>query len=425
MNARHPSPIVLATARSAVAICRTALLIAVVAMSGCGGRAPWAVRPVDVPPEDLRSVVQGTNDFGLDLFRRAAPTQTNCALSPVSIALALAMTEVGARGETAAQLRKALRTGLSGSRSLQASQSMLAALHPDTAAVEFTIANAAWPQKTASADAAGIRREFLDAIARHFGASAEPLDFVADPEAARTRINRWVSERTRGRIDDLFAPGSIDRDTRLILTNAVYFLGRWKTPFEVSSTRPAPFRSLSGAPTSVQMMEEEDKYEFAETDEVRVLRLPYEGGFSMTLVLPIAADGFPAMLASLDRARIDRWTAALKEQRVHVRLPRFEVNRRLGLRPVLSELGLAEMFTDRADFSGMVAEGNLPVQDVVHRVFLRLDEAGTEAAAATGAKLGVTSMPATFTADRPFVYLLRDDRTGTILFIGCLTDPGR
>lgn len=270
-----------------------------------------------------------------------------------------------------------------------------------------------------------------------FGAELEPLNF-ADADRSRHHINGWVAKQTVGSIRDLIPPSALNEQTRLVLVNAIYFLGQWIHPFDARSTVPAAFRAASGATHAVPTMHQLGYLAFAHTDGVKVLELPYRGGkVSMLLVLPDTTDGLETVERRLSPAVLDQWLSATSPQSVLVSLPKFEINpaQPLALRDTLSALGMARAFdSDHADFSGIAnpASGadRLFISEVYHKAFVKLDELGTEAAAATAVVLVETSAappsgppPEQFRADHPFLFVLRHAPSGAILFIGRITDP--
>ncbi len=386
------------------------------------------------------TVAASGNAFAFDLYQRLRADPSNLIYSPYSIAAALTMTYAGARGTTAQQMAGVLHISLPPDELHPA----MAALHADLLAVEpadsgeeplrLSIANAVWGQQGYP-----FRAEYLDLLDEYYGAGLRLLDFVAAPEPARQAINDWVSDETEQRIEDLLPPGSIDPDTRLVLTNAIYFKGAWASAFEDYLSLDGPFTLLDGSTVTVPMMGQTGYFGYAASDSAagasfQAVALPYQGGGAAMLILvpevgAPEAGGFDSFEASLDADVFQAALDSLESTNVALTMPRFETTAEFSLVETLAALGMPDAFAPaRADFSGMAdpAGGDLYVSEVVHKAFIAVDEAGTEAAAATGVVIGVTSagpMPVELTIDRPFIYAIYDRATGAILFLGRVLDP--
>mgnify|MGYP000909768649 FL=1 len=267
--------------------------------------------------------------------------------------------------------------------------------------------------------------EFLDTLALNYGAGLRLVDYrdEAARERARQAINAWVAQATENTIQDLFAPGALTPDTRLVLANAIYFRGEWATPFNPDSYE-APFTLLSGETISVTTMSRRTLTASVSGPGYQAISLPYQGGRAEMLIVVPDAGEFAAFEAALTPERLDEIAAALEPGDVKVYLPRFQFRTELSLKGTLADLGLDAAFDpQRADFSGMTGEPNLHIADVVHKAFVAVDELGTEASAATGLTFEVVSMPLEVRADRPFFFAIRDTTTGALLFLGRVTDP--
>ncbi len=382
------------------------------------------IPPGSTPP-NLPAVVEGHKAFALDLYRELSRRPGNLFFSPFSVSTALAMTYVGARGETASEMASVLRFPADREKLYPAHARLLARLDPGeerhpTPTHKLTIANHLWGQS-------GI--DWLPAFQQtcrdYYRSDLSLLDFVADPEAARLTINDWAADRTEQRIQNLLLPGDITGDTPLVLTNTIHFLGEWQRAFPVEATRPAPFHISPTKSVEVPMMFQRARFACAELPEVEVLELPYRGReLALVIVLPRQPDGLAALNEKIDLALLNTWLDALREQELPVVLPRFELTHRCELKDALKKMGMVSAFTPGADFTGMAAgrDGrSLWVEKVVHQAFLAVDEKGTEAAAATAVVLKRGRPP--FRADHPFLFLIRDLRHGSILFMGCLVDP--
>jgi serpin B len=376
----------------------------------------------------VAEVASGFNAFGLALYGKLATAPGNTIVSPASVSVALAMTHAGARGQTAAEIEQALRYGRPAAEVQQAVATMLQAWSAEHESTELAVANRLFGEATLPFEAS-----FIELTGHTFGAPLERVDFVGAAEAARTRINDWVEERTHDRIQELLPGGSVDGSTRLVLTNALYFKAQWLHPFLEGATKDAPFTTATGkvqAPT--MKLTEELRHAAVPEDGVELVELPYaDGRFAMLVALPTAKDGLPAVEAKLDAAKLDAWVGKLATKRVAVSLPKWKTSpaESLALKPALAALGIEQAFTTEADFAGMTSSpAGLMISEVYHRGFIEVDEKGTEAAAATAVVMtergiGPTDPPHPFVADHPFAFFLRDTRSGMVMFMGRVADP--
>jgi len=383
----------------------------------------------NVNEADLATVVDGNSAFGFDLYQALREEGGNLFFSPYSISLALAMTYAGARGETAQQMADTLHFTLSQDRlhpafnslDIELSQRGEGAKGKDGEGFRLHIVNAIWGQEGYK-----FLSEFLDVLAENYGAGLRPLDFANAPEESRITINNWVSNQTEGRIEDLIPQGLIDALTRLVLTNAIYFNAAWQHPFNEDMTEDGPFYLLDGGEVTLPMMKQTESFSYAEGDGYQAIELPYDGGeLSMVILLPRAGQ-FETFEDSLDAQRVDAILKQLEGRRVALTMPRFEFESSFGLKEALAAMGMPVAFSGDADFSGMTGNRDLYIADVIHKAFVSVDEAGTEAAAATAVVMRLTALPGTpvaVTVDRPFVFLIRDIETGAILFVGRMVAP--
>lgn len=412
-------------------------------LAGCGW--PWAAPPADdsvaqssmarelnprVSDHDAATVAAGNGAFAFDLYVRAAEREGNFFFSPFSLSTALAMTYAGARNVTAAQMAAALHFELPDVQihpALNAIDLALASRNelPATSSgegFELSVVNAVWGQRGYA-----FRSTFLDILAGNYGAGLRLADFSAEPEAARAEINGWVQGATRNRVRDLLPPGSVTDLTRLILTNAVYFKAPWLQPFDAADTKTEIFSTPTGAPVSVAMMRQTLIARYARVGQVQAVELPYNGGQLAMLVLLPDLGALPTFEQSLTYATYRALVDALTNWQVHVGLPKFRFDSALSPVDALRDLGMTDAFDPGvADFSGIDGTRDLYISDILHKAFVAVDEKGTEAAAATAVVIGTTSAPTgsvTFTADRPFLILIRDIPTDTILFLGRVTYP--
>jgi serpin B len=369
--------------------------------------------------------------FALDLYQQLATkdAQANLFFSPYSISTALAMTYTGARGQTATEMAATLH--LKGGQSEVPAN--FATLEDRLAAVgkggKVTLhtANSLWYQKDYQ-----FRPEFLDAGRKSFHAELAGVDFAKDAEGARGRINRWVAGKTADKIPELLQPGVLDSLTRLVLCNAVYFKGDWARQFDAKATRPADFFVTPDLRVKVPLMSQKMKVRYAVREGLSLVELPYQGGdLDMVVLLPDAQDGLKSLENRLGEEGLSAWLGELDRGRqtdVVVQLPKFKLSAQFGLKPALAAMGMPTAFTTSADFSGIDGSRNLLISAVVHQAVVEVNEAGTEAAAATAVGISLTSIELprptpVFRADHPFLFLIREKQSGTILFLGRMLNP--
>lgn len=384
--------------------------------------------PAVIDPATRNAVAASINAFAVDLHHALASKPGNLFVSPASIAIAFAMTHAGAKGDTAAELAKVFHFG--DGADLHAGMGAMLA-HWDAASTdgpELEVANRLYGDKTVAFEPA-----FLDVTGKAFHAPLESVDFIGAAEAARQDINGWVATRTHDKIKDLLPEGGVDNSTRMVLVNAVYFKGRWDQPFEEFATKDGTFHGGKGD-AQVKMMKQVEHFRLGAAAEAkaRVLVMGYFGSYSMVVVLPDAKDGLAAVESALTPELLAGWIGAAKVERVDLALPKFRIEPAgsLSLRPVLEGLGLRTAFdASKADFTGMApASAQLMISDAFHKAFVDVNEAGTEAAAATAVAMAAgaappSEPPVAFVADHPFLFFIRDDESGAILFMGRLIDP--
>ena len=392
--------------------------------------APPPAAPVS--EADARAIGSASNQFAADLWARVRSLPGNLAASPASAWMALAMTHAGARGATEAEMTSVLHLPTDAGPVRAAAGNLLAAWNdPARTAYTLRVVNRLFGEKTFR-----FEPPFLGVTRDVFRAPFEPVDFRGAAEGARLHINGWVAQQTEDRIRDLLPPSSLDASTRLVLTNAVYFLAKWLAPFGREATADRPFTPSNGAAVTVPTMHQTASFPFAQPDGLQILEMPYQGNeLAMDFVLPRDRAGLPALEAGLTAATLDEWIGALAPTRVRVALPKFTIDppASLSLAGVLREMGMPTAFDpDSADFTGMAVPADprrrLYIAAVFHKAFVKVDEQGTEAAAATAVVMARgTGMPPEpppeFKADHPFLFFLRDLRSGAILFAGRVEDP--
>ena len=381
---------------------------------------PAVVAAPAAPEGSAKAAADANNAFAFALYEQLRVGAGNRFVSPVSLSLALSMTSLGAAGNTEAEMRAALRLPESGAHAAFGAlqHEITTDRGPKT---QIAIANRLWGQAGYA-----FQDAFLAAATKDYGAGLERVDF-ADPEAARATINGWVSEQTREKIPNLIPQGMLTDQAKLVLTNAVYFKGLWAEAFDAADTASADFFVSADKTVSAKLMSRKGRFDYAEDDRAQVLSMPYQkAGISMVVVLPKAKDGLAALEASL-ATDLPAWLDALGGRAVDVYFPRFEMRANTTMNAPLNALGMREAFTLAADFSPMSGKDDLYISAVVHEAYVKVDEEGTEAAAATAVVMTTKSAaprPApVFRADHPFFFALRDDRTGAILFMGRVADP--
>ncbi len=423
----------------------SALVILLIGLSACTPTAPGESiqatgmilqseiqreQSPEIAPADISSLTDGNSVFAFNLYKLLSKDDGNLFYSPYSISAALAMTYAGARGDTEKQMADTLQFYLSQDQLHPAFNSLdqeLAsrgegAQGKDGEGFRLNIVNAIWGQKDYT-----FLTSFLDTLAKNYGAGLRILDFISETEPSRIAINDWVSDETEGRIENLIPQGAINQMTRLVLTNAIYFNAAWQYPFEESATYPGVFYLLHGDEVTVPMMEQQESFSYTEGGNYQAVELPYDGReLSMVILLPNSGQ-FEAFEKAIEYQQVKDIIENLGKREVRLTMPKFEFDSSFGLKKTLIDMGMPVAFSAGADFSGMTGEKDLFISDVIHKAFVSVDEAGTEAAAATAVIMELTAMPETpveVTLNRPFIFLIRDIETGAILFVGRVMNPG-
>jgi serpin B len=385
----------------------------------------------DAASNEQALLIEGNSAFAFDLYQALREEEGNLFYSPYSISLALAMTYAGARGDTAQQMADTLHFILE-QETLHPAFNWLdaelasrgeGAQGKDGQGFRLNIVNAIWGQKDYE-----FVTDFLDVLAENYGAGLRILDFITETEASRLAINQWVSDQTEGRIEDLIPQGAVDALTRLVLTNAIYFNAAWAHPFDEDITADGPFYLLDGRQVSVPMMKQTEWFGYTEGKGYQAVELQYDGGeLSMVILLPQAGD-FEAFEEGLQAQQVDTIINDLQSTGVTLTMPRFELDSEFSLKDTLEDMGIRDAFSlGDADFSGMTGNRDLFISAVIHKAFVSVDEAGTEAAAATAVVIKMSAapgLPVEVTIDHPFIFLIRDIETGAILFVGRVLNPG-
>lgn len=378
-------------------------------------------------PDNVKTLAEDNNSFALALYRTLSSGQGNLFFSPYSISTALAMTWLGARGKTAQEMAKTLHFSLPGDTLNPAFSTLISAMNDKgkAASYELVVANRLWGQN-------GYRflKSFLDGEKKYYGSDLELLDFKKNAEGARVTINKWVEHQTRDRIKDLIARGVLKEDTRLVLTNAIYFKSAWDETFSKGATGRAPFTVSSSKKVEADMMHKSDHLNYGRFDGLEILEIPYKSReLSMLVLLPRKADGLQEMMKALDPVALKEMLSKLAPCMVELSLPKFRTTSSFNLKETLTKMGMNTPFIfGAADFSGMDGTKLLYISEVIHKAFVDVHEEGTEAAAATAVVMAAgcappKGKPVIFTVDHPFFFIIRDNSTGSFLFMGRILNP--
>jgi serpin B len=393
---------------------------------------------------DVELVTKGNSEFALALYEKLRDRKGNLFFSPYSISTALAMAYAGAKGETEKQMAIVLhfptvgRIGtqksgesLSEEKTMtqeQFAQSLSRVISDLNARGEkgnyqLWVANALWGQQGYE-----FLKEFLAFIEKNYEGQFFEVDFVKAMEATRKKINAWIEKKTNNKIKDMIQKGILDSMTRLVLTNAIYFKGNWASQFNKAFTKDAPFTLLNGEMRDVPMMHQKAKFGYTQNDDIQVLELPYMGDeLSMIILLPKQIEGLSRLEETLNNENLSQWLSKIKKREVSVFVPRFEMTSQFSLASVLESMGMKDAFSREADFSAMTGKRDLYISAVIHKAYVNVNEEGTEAAAATAVAMKMTaigpSQTPIFRADHPFVFMIRDNHTNIILFLGRVANP--
>lgn len=376
---------------------------------------------------DEPELCKANTAFALQMYDHLRTADGNLVFSPYSISSALAMTYAGARGDTARQMAHTLHFDQNSANIHPLFKDLAHALTNACGKNELEIANSLWPQ-----EGYPIQKSFLDLLRDNYGAEPQPLNYERDADGAAKTINHWVDDQTHHKISEIIGPGTLNASTRLVLVNAIYFKGRWASPFEESATRPSDFHVSATKTATVPFMNKQGDFRYAMNSQLQALALSYAGSqLELVILLPRQPDGLASLETNLTLSNLSGWTASLRRQSVQVLLPKFKLTTARQLNQTLEAMGMTGAFSPaRADFSGMDGRAHwLYLSAVLHKAFIDVNEEGTEAAATTAVAVRALAIrmperPAhLFRADHPFLFLLRDSTTGTILFLGRVTNP--
>jgi len=381
--------------------------------------------PIDVEPgsANVSGVVEANNKFALDFYSQIRDDEDNLFFSPWSLSAALAMTYEGARGQTAEEMQEVFHFPEDESTRLASYASLISQINKQDKEYQLNTANALWAQEDYP-----FRESYMKLIQEYYSGKITNLDFKTKTEPSRLLINDWVENQTNDKIQDLIPQGAINPLTRLVLTNAIYFKGDWITQFNETNTQEEDFRVSPDNTVKAPMMRltgSELRFNYTETEKLKVLELPYKGDeLSMLILLP-KEDDIDSVEQSLTVEKLKQWHSNLIEQKVDIYLPKFKLETKYFLKETLMAMGMPTAFSSGADFSRMDGTMDLAISQVIHQAFVEVNEEGTEAAAATAVIMELTAIiqNPVFRADHPFIFIIQDKQTGNILFMGKLANP--
>jgi serine protease inhibitor len=383
-------------------------------------------RAAQTPPSaDQIALVEGDNAFAVELYGRLRNQNGNLFFSPESISTGLAMAYAGARGDTAAEMAKTLHFTLPPEQLHTAMGALLSNLNAVHVGYQLSVANALWAQRGYT-----FLPDFLKVMNSDYGAGLNQVDFKGSTEEARLTINRWVEQKTANKIQDLLQPGTLRPSTRLVLTNAIYFKGDWQMQFDKAQTKDEDFHLSPAQTKKAPLMHREVAFNYFNGGTFQALEIPYKSNeLSMVVLLPNDPGGLPALEQSMSATNIQQWLHQLiSVPKVIVTMPKFKTTQQFELGSTLAAMGMPQAFTANANFSGMTGNRDFFISEVIHKAYVDVNEEGTEAAAATAVTMRAMAMRApnpapVFRADHPFVFLIRDNRSNSILFMGRMADP--
>ncbi len=409
------------------------IVLAVVLLNATG-----VVFAKDKKDDAAELIIKGNTEFAFDLYAQLKSEDGNLFFSPYSISTALAMTYAGAKGQTAEQMAQTLHFleyyPDPNTPTLRLQALIVTFAHDYGRLIErlnaqgqkgdyqLAIANTLWGQKDYK-----FLDSFIEMNNTHYHAGLENVGFVKETEKTRQQINQWVEDKTNNKIKDLIPKGALDAMTRLVLTNAIYFKGDWALQFDTAETKDEDFYISADKTVKIPLMHQKEKFTYGQTETLQMLKLEYKGDdLSMLVLLAKEKDGLAGLEKQLTAKNLIQWQKRMHKREVRVFLPKFKMTSQFGLSDTLAKMGMPDAFGKAADFSGMTGGKDLFISNVIHKAFVKVNEEGTEAAAATGVTMSLTAMPApppVFRADHPFVFIIQDNNTNSILFIGRVVDP--
>lgn len=375
----------------------------------------------------VQEAVKGNNEFAMEMYSEINESGKNLFFSPWSISSALAMTFEGAKAKTAEEMKTVLHLQGNDLERRSSFAKIFNALNKNNSDYELSTANALWAQENYP-----FLEDYVNTTKKYYSAEFTNMDFVNKTEESRKTINSWVEEKTNDKIKNLIPAGTLNEMTRLVLTNAIYFKGDWQTPFDKTKTKKENFKVNETTTVQADMMslkEGKEKFNYGETEELQIIEMAYKGKeLSMIALLP--KNNISEVESMLSAEKLNEWKDSMHKKEVYVYFPKFKFETKYFIANNLSEMGMPTAFSSNADFTGMFDSSktneNLFISEVIHQAFVQVDEEGTEAAAATGVVMAGTAMPTDpieFRADHPFIFIIQENSTGSILFMGKVIDP--
>ena len=371
-----------------------------------------------------RDVIEANNRFAINLYSQYKSEEGNIFFSPFSISTAMAMVYEGAEGKTAKEIKSVFGFPKYDNSRRNQYSNLLSEINKKDKEYALKTANALWAEQDFH-----FLDEYLTTVEKYYGGKTTNLDFKNEWEASRLIINNWVEDKTNDKIKDLLSEGVIDSLTRLVLTNAIYFKAKWLIQFDADKTSDEYFRVNPDKSIKVPMMQptsQKSTFNYTQNKDLQILEMPYAGeDLSMLILLPLD-DDIDALENSFTIEKLTEWKKSLRRRKVNIYIPKFKFETKYFMKNTLSNLGMPTAFTNSADFSGMTGTKDLKIDKVIHQAFIEVNEEGTEAAAATGIGGMKTSMPPPtpiFKADHPFIFIIQQNETGNILFMGRVSNP--
>jgi len=406
------------------------LLVLGILIAGCvepgPGPSPQGFERADdsqATEAGVKELVSGSNQFAFDLYNNLkGEEQGNVFFSPWSIESALGMTYEGAKGQTAQEMEQVLHLPADDVKRQSSFARLYNLINEPDENFKLSTANSLWTQQDYE-----FLQQYFETVDNYYKGKVTNVDFETNAEGVRQTINKWVEEKTTGKIKDMIPPGVLNSLTRLVLANAVYFKGKWAIQFKEENTKKADFRTGNGTVQADMMSLGSAKFNYAETETMQALEMPYEGGKLSMLVLLPKEDNIETINGYLSEEKLSEIRTSMAEREVNVYFPKFKFETRYAMVPTFRGMEMTTIFSGSADLSGMGGKpGDLYVSDIIHQAFVEVNEEGTEAAAATVVVVGATAMPGPeieFKADHPFIFLIQENETGNILFFGLAKDP--
>jgi serpin B len=376
--------------------------------------------------QDLTSTVKGNNTFAFDLYAKLKSERRseNLFFSPFSISSALAMTYAGARTETEIQMSKTLHFPLDQPMLHNSFNALIKKTEQKKDGIQLNIANSLWAQKDYK-----FLNDYFSLVKNKYSTSLEYVDFIdsEEREKARLKINSWVEGKTNDKIKELIKPDVLDAFSRLVLVNAIYFLGKWETEFKKEFTKLNSFFISPGKEIQVPFMKQTTDLKYFEDEKIQAVEIPYKGNTtSMVIILPRENKELERLEQTINNKKYLTILNSLSEKKVELTFPKFKTTKKFELKKTLADMGMPVAFSDDADFSGMTGQAELKNANVIHKAFVEVSEEGTEAAAATAVIMTLKEMKQEnniFKADHPFLFFIKDNETEGILFMGKIMNP--